>query len=101
MYFVTFYVYSRQRPNRTYVFAGAATYAGSLVDGGNVRRHVVLRVGGHHLDGTHGTMTLAVAALVLALCRDAFTDCHYSVTNLNARLLSLVDGLHRQTDTQA
>ena len=93
MCFVTFYVNSGERPYRADIFAGAATDAGSFVDGGNVGRHIVVGIGGHHLDCAYGTMTLAVATRSLTLCRDALTDHDDGMTKLYARLIDGIEGL--------
>ena len=75
------------------MLAGATTNAGILVDGWHRGREVVVRVAGHHLDGSGRTMTGAVAAFSLAQGRDTEVDSHHSVTNLDASFLFFIDRL--------
>jgi len=83
MYLMTFNVDGCQWAHRTQVFTGTTADAHSLVDGRNRGRQVVVRIRGHHLDGSCRTMAGAVAAFRLALGGDTEVGSYYSMTNLD------------------
>ena len=63
MHFVSLYIDSAMRTSRTQIFTGTATDTASLVDSGNVGTLLVVRIAGHHLDGTGRTVACTVATL--------------------------------------
>ena len=91
MHFVTFDIDGREGSRRTDVLTGTTTNTGCLVDGRHHRRLLVILIKRHHLDSSSWTVTGTVAA------RHLVGDGHTvflnpnGMTDLDRRLLNLVD----------
>lgn len=114
MHLMAFYVDGRQRAHRAEMFAGSAAYTGILVYHGYHGRKIFIYIIGHvvhldtavfhgfvnlrvgylnHFDGSGRAVAGTVAALRLALSRDAEVGCNHGVTYLYACFLIFVNGL--------
>ena len=87
MHLVTLNIDSRERTRRTNILTGTTTDAGSLVDGGNQRRLLVVLIKLHHLDSTRRTMTGTVTTLHLVCQHHTVLLDPYGMTNLDGRFL--------------
>jgi len=99
MYFMSFYIDSRERTGGTNIFAGAATDTRFHVDRGYPRRILVFFVKGNHRDGTCRTVTGTVAAIHAIADGDTVLLDPYSMANLDARLLDVIKGLDSSCGT--
>ena len=97
--FVSFHMNGRQRSDGTYVFAGSAADAEAFVDGGNRRREVVVRIAGHHGDGSRRTVACTVAALIDTIGGDALLGNDDGVACLDGGLLLAVNGFDSTSRT--
>ena len=93
MHFVAFHIDGREGTGGTEVLAGTAADAALLVDGGHVGRFVVIGIAGHHLDGSCGTVALAVAAVYTVGEHQTVLLNPYGVANLRRCLVFEADGL--------
>ena len=92
VHFIPFHVNCAERAGRAEVLAGAAADAFVLVDG----RHLYLAVRAfvvHHLDGTSGAVTCAIAATDTVGQHHAVLFDPYGVTHMDAGLFLTGNGL--------
>jgi hypothetical protein len=99
MYFMSFYIDSRERTGGTNIFAGAATDTRFHVDRGYPRRILVFFVKGNHRDGTCRTVTGTVAAIHTIADGDTVLLDPNGMANLDARLLDVIKGLDSSCGT--
>lgn len=91
---MTFYIYRGMWASRAHIFARAATDTLFGVHHRNFNRSVIVGVTRHHLNGSHGAMSRAVAAIHIVGEWHAVFSAPHGMTYLCARLLSLGDGLN-------
>lgn len=93
MYFVSLYMDGTKWFCRTEILTCAASNATAQVDGRELWRVLILRIGWNHHDGSRWTVASTVAAFHTIGEDDAVFLRPYRMTNLDARLILLLDRL--------
>ena len=99
MTFMSFYIDCTERTCRTEVFARAASDATFNVHHRNLRRIRLLRIRGHHRDGSRRAMAGTVAAIYPIGERHTVLFYPHGMTNLNSRLICRSDFQYRTCRT--
>ena len=96
---VSFHIDGTEGTGGTEVLTGAAADAALGVDHGNPARIGPRRLGGHHGDGSGGTVTGTVAALLTVGEGDAVLAYPHGMTDLRGGLVSGGDGVNGSCGT--
>ena len=83
MHFMPFHMDGRQRPCRTEIFTGTASYAPLLIHSRNHERILVSRILANHPDCTSRAMACAVAAADLVCVNDAVVKAYHCMADLD------------------